>query len=100
MRANGTERMACKWSSFVVAVTAALHVTLSAVDPCSSYQGNIIATCGQLMDAGNVADAVNFANDLVKSLPNCVDSFQCAGIVAYMNGELSTSIVAFEKVPK
>jgi amino acid permease len=52
------------------------------------------------MDAGNVADAVNFANDLVKSLPNCVDSFQCAGIVAYMNGELSTSIVAFEKVPK
>lgn len=90
--------MVFKWIVFLAVAVSAMLLPTDATDACSLYQGNIMATCGGLLDAGNVDGAVAFANDLVNSLPHCVDSFQCAGIVAYMNGELVTSITAFEKV--
>lgn len=41
---------------------------------------------------------VEFANNMKRSYPDCVDSFQCVGIAAYTLGDSPTAIAGFEQV--
>lgn len=66
--------------------------------PCDRSPLSVIDECGQLMVLSDLRPAAEFANRMVATLPTCVDSFQCAGIVAFTAGELNTAINMFSKV--
>ena len=81
-------------------VAAALLAYVTALHPCDRAPFNIIQDCARLVGQHDLQPAINFAERVTREFPDCVDSFQCAGIVAYTVGDLKSAITSFEKVWK
>lgn len=80
---------------------ACLLCARAAFDPalaCERAGFSVIERCGAHVGTGNLAAAAQYANEVIAAFPDCVDSYQCAGVVAYTLGDTKAAIVAFEKV--